>query len=382
MKYAFRFDVERFVNGYKLPTRLKKELTTLCNGNLSKVLSRTRVSPRGASFKTQERRMYTVCRSFEELRELGFKLETPHALASKHIQALVDHWVADQQMGSTLENKLTNLRAFCSWMGKRGLVLTLGAYVDREAAGVVRKYTTTDDKSWIGADIDCQQVIAEIEREHPRVAIQLKLQAAFGLRLEESFSFKPSRAFLNAEMLRITDGTKGGRARLVPIQLRLDVLEEAVALVDPITGSTTPVGYSIARWRSHYNWVMQKFGVTRKGMGVTSHGLRHQWLQQYYEVQTGVPAPVKGSAERAAIEAHRQALRATVEAAGHSRTSKTGAYLSTYQAMAGKGKSPIAPDAAREALDLAEGNVSRAAKALGITRQSLYRALARTTKGA
>lgn len=378
MRNALRFDVERFVNRYKLPIRLKKELTVLCNGNLNKVLSRTRVSPRGASFKTQERRMYTVCRSFEELRELGFQLETPHALASKHIEALVAHWVADEQMGSTIENKLTNLRAFCSWMGKRGIISSLGEYVDRDAAGLTRKYTTIEDKSWIAAQIDCQQVISEIEKEHPRVAIQLKLQAAFGLRLEESFSFKPAKAFMNAEMLRITDGTKGGRARLVPIQLRLSVLEEAAALIDPVTGSTTPVGYSIARWRSHYNWVMQKYGVTRKGMGVTSHGLRHQWLQEYYEAQTGVPAPVKGSAERAAIEAHRQALRATVEAAGHSRTSKTGAYLSTYQAMAGKGKSPVSPTEAREALGRADGNVSRAAKGLGITRQSLYRALAQT----
>jgi integrase len=263
-------------------------------------------------------------------------------------------------------------------MGKRGVVKSLDDYVDRREAGLVRSYVTTIDKSWVAAGVDAAAKIAEIAAEYPRVAVQLKLQAAFGLRIEESFSLKPAFALRNEDTLQITHGTKGGRERLVPTQLRLAVLEEAMTLVDPARGSTTPANYTIARWRGHYNFVLAKFGISKKGLGVTSHGLRHQWLQEYYETLTGVLAPVKGSAERAPLEEHRAALLSAVEAAGHSRPSKTGAYLSTHKAMEKKEARRVTKQEAEEALETSNGNKSRAAERLGISRLALYRALGRT----
>ena len=378
MKNALRFDVKAMVDRYALPLRLRAEITTVCDGNLDRVLSRTRISNKAASFKTQERRVYTICRSFQELRDLRFKIESAHSLAGKHIAALVEYWVGAEQEGGTIENKLSHLRAFCEWMGKRGVVKPLDDYVDRREAGLVRSYVTTTDKSWIAAGVDAAAKIAEIAREYPRVAVQLKLQAAFGLRIEESFSLKPASALLNLDTLRISHGTKGGREREVPTQLRLAVLEEAMGLVDPARGSTTPAHYTIARWRGHYNFVLSKFGISKKGLGVTSHGLRHQWLQEYYESLTGVPAPVKGSAERAPVEAHRVALLSAVEAAGHSKPSKTGAYLSTYAAMEKTQVRRVTKQEAEEMVRALNGNKSLAAERLGVSRPALYRALGRT----
>jgi integrase len=82
--------------------------------------------------------------------------------------------------------------------------------------------------------------------------------------------------------------------------------------------------------------VLKKHGVTQAGIGVTSHGLRHQFLQQMYERLTGVPAPVKQTAERVDRDLHREAMRRVVEAAGHSRATKANAYLSTHNAQAEK----------------------------------------------
>lgn len=320
--------------------------------------------------------MYTICHSFEELRKLGYRLQTPWGLGGKHISVIVSHWAQEGQSGGTIENKLSHLRAFTEWINKRGLVLSLEDYVDRDAAGLKRTYVTTTDKSWEAAGVDADSLISEIGKQYPRVAVQLKLQAAFGLRIEESFSLKPASALRNLDTLRVKDGTKGGRERLVPTQLRLDVLAEALALCDPLSGSTTPATYTIARWRDHYNFVLRKFGIYKKGLGVTSHGLRHQWLQEYYERISGAPAPVKGSVLRPDADLHREALQLAVEAAGHSKASKTGAYLSTHHTMAGIQRKRISPDEAKQALDQANGNVSQAAKHLGVTRQSLYRAMA------
>ena len=154
-------------------------------------------------------------------------------------------------------------------------------------------------------------------------------------------------------------------------------MEEAMSLIDPVSGSTTPSNYTIARWRGHYNFVLSKFGICKKGLGVTSHGLRHQWLQEYYETLSGVPAPVKGSAERVSLEEHRGALQSAVEAAGHSKPSKTGAYLSTYKAMEKSVARRVTKQEAEEMVQEVGGNKSVAAERLGISRPALYRALGR-----
>ncbi|GLC91939.1 hypothetical protein Tamer19_13470 [Cupriavidus sp. TA19] len=380
MRQAIALDVRGLLARYDMPTRMKAEIEVAVAGNVKKILSQTRISHKNASIKTQERRMYTVCRSFVELRGRGFHIESPYSLRHKHVQALVDYWVSQKQSGGTIENKLSHLKAFCQWIGKHNLIRTLGDYVDRKEQSLIRSSVTTTDKSWSGNGIDATAKIAEIGAEDPRVAIQLKLQAAFGLRIEESFSLKVGTALRNLDTMRVVDGTKGGRPREVPVQLRLAVLEEAAALVDPSSGSTTPASYSINDWRSRYYSILRKSGIFKKGLGVTSHGLRHQWLQERYKSLTGVDAPIKGG-KAPDLETHRRALQAVVEAAGHSKASKTGAYLSTFTAMARKEKPQVNPDQAKEALVAAGGNKAKAAQALGISRQALYRRLDRHQAG-
>jgi integrase len=203
------------------------------------------------------------------------------------------------------------------------------------------------------------------------VAAQLKLQAAFGLRVRESFEFRVHRAIKDIHTLHISDGTKGGRPREVPILLQLSVLEEAAQLSNRITGSMVPMSKTMKQWRDHYYHVMDRFGITRDGRSVTSHGLRHGFLQEYYKRLTGVDAAVKGG-DKPDAAVYQDAIKRVVEAAGHSRPSKSGAYLSTHAAMARKETVKITPEQAKAALEDAGGNKSHAAKALGISRQALY----------
>jgi integrase len=374
---------EDLLKSYRFPKRLESELLALIKGNLKKPLSTTRVSPKNAAFKTQERRLYSMFRTIAEIRDLGYKIESPWSLDNRHMSTVVKHWVTKGQEVGTMQGKLSHMKALAHWMGKFDLVKSLYDYVSKEeltGLGKTRKYVTTTDKSWKSHGISAMELIAKVEQDDQHVAIQLKLQAAFGLRIEESFSLPIKKTILG--MLNRADGkmvvekgTKGGRRREVPIQVREAVLIEALKLANEKYGSTTPEKYNIETWRNHYNYIMDKHGITKKGLGVTSHGLRHEWAQEFYKSLTGSDAPIKGSDEKADIETHKSKLREAVEALGHSKPDKIGMYISTPAAMA-KLKAPVVTlDDVHRAIDATGGNKKAAAASLGISRQSVYRML-------
>ena len=84
--------------------------------------------------------------------------------------------------------------------------------------------------------------------------------------------------------------------------------------------------YTLVQAIRHLRYVMERFGVTKRDLGVTPHGLRHQYAGDEFHSETGEAPPVEGG--RPVPKERDQAARLNVsERLGHSRVEITAVYL-------------------------------------------------------
>jgi integrase len=75
-----------------------------------------------------------------------------------------------------------------------------------------------------------------------------------------------------------------------------------------------------------FGYVLGRFGITSRGLGVTAHGLRHEALIEEFVVRTGQQPPVRGGGDLAS-EVEKAARHAVAKLAGHARKRASNAYL-------------------------------------------------------
>jgi hypothetical protein len=118
-----------------------------------------------------------------------------------------------------------------------------------------------------------------------RIAALLDLQRQFGLRFKESALLDARKALRQAETLgavHIVDGTKGGRARTVPLaqpQEQLAALRQAAALQQGrsmVPHDQTYIRFAKACYREHSGF----------------HDARHAYAQARYEALVKAPCPL------------------------------------------------------------------------------------------
>ena len=71
---------------------------------------------------------------------------------------------------------------------------------------------------------------------------------------------------------------------------------------------------------------MKRFGVTGSELGVTPHGLRHEYADDRYTAAAGVAPPVRGGSTPDAATDERARLE-VAEELGHSKVQIASAYL-------------------------------------------------------
>lgn len=316
---------------------------------LSQHGSRTSDDRRIASHQTHNKRSQVLFSSFKELRDLGYKLDEPENLKPKHMQALVKLWEEDGQSPSTIQNKISVFRTFTKWIGKEGMIRSAESLVQTPGAAT-RSYIAIEPKGWTAKGVSIE-IIEQVELFDARVGMQLRLCLIFGLRMQESIELKPHRAD-KGEYLVVTDGTKGGRARVVPIntQEKRDLLEQCKKLVGFAKNSYMGAPENtLAQNKRRFYYVMEKFGITKNDLGVTAHGLRHEYVNKRYEQLAGGKSPIESGTIAIEHPELDHAVRMEIaEEIGHTRPGIVCCYTGSirtankYSKESGSEDSPVA----------------------------------------
>ncbi len=270
---------------------------------------------RDGSHATQADRQRSLTLAARQLREAGFRQMRATSLKGKHVETLLQRWQTEGLSAGTLKNRMAHLRWWAEKVGKAGILPA-----DNTKLGIPeRRYVTNESKA--------KELDGNLDRiSDPHVRISLRLQAAFGLRREESIKFQPSYGDRGDYIAIKGSWAKGGRDRAVPITTpeQRAVLDEAHRLAG--SGSLIPTHKTYIQQRHVYDGQCKAAGLSNM------HGLRHRYAQMQYEALTGLKAPAVGGPHRSSLSPaqrvqDRQARQSISRDLGHERIDVVSIYL-------------------------------------------------------
>lgn len=292
-----------------------------------------KLSGRGnASYRSQEARATRIWNFFEVLRrDLHFGIADPKNLKPKHIEALVKYWVDKQLSANTIDNHLTVLRLFSSWINKTGMVHSLSHY----CPDMKRTYAAQTDKSWSATGKDPWELWDKVYEKDKVVGMQLLLGMAFGARRKEMVSFKPF-IHCHEQYIELFQGTKGGRPRIVAIsnefqravtQVLKDFVRSRGGKPEEYLGSPDK---TLLQNLNRFDYVLKSVGITKKDEGVTGHGLRAEYANNELQ-KRGLITTIRGGTGKLGDKfSTRLAYLQVSEDLGHSRVSVMPAYAGSF----------------------------------------------------
>jgi site-specific recombinase XerC len=283
---------------------LNYELKQLCYRN------------RDGSYATQADRARILDLIANQLHQLGYKDMRATSLKPKHVEALVARWQAESLSPGTMKNRMTELRWWSEKIGKQNVIAR-----DNDHYGIPdRVYVTNVSQARELTGTDLEKI------SDPFTAMSLRLQAAFGLRREESIKIRPAWADRGATLHLKDTWTKGGREREIPIRTdaQRQVLDEARAFAGK--GSLIPAGMCYVEQLRRFRHQCERAGIHHV------HGHRHAYAQARYRELTGWNAPAAGGPRSRELtpeqkEADREARLAISEELGHSRLQVVSIYV-------------------------------------------------------
>ncbi len=302
------------------------------------------------SHKTRQERADFLRRFFRDLhKRAGFKtLPDPRNLGQKHIHAMVQLWREDKLKPATIQTYLSFLRGLAKWLGKNGFVRG-PAHYGLEIDEYQRHEAAKRDKSWSAQGVDIEALIDKVCAYDPYVGASLRLIRTFGLRRKESVMLRPNACVVPFEStglpesekqadryVWIRQGAKNGRQRFVPLstQQRITAIKYAQSVVQGPEAHMGDPTNDLKRNLRRFDYVLGKFGITAREIGITAHGLRHEALIDEFVACSGQQPPVRGGGT-ISPEVEAAARRAVAKLAGHKRQRVSNAYCGKRAASAG-----------------------------------------------
>jgi integrase len=320
---------------------------------------------KGVSHRTRQSRSRLCVWVFRFLRDNPVKryVLDPRTFSGRHAELVLTHWRDEARAGhlapATLPTYYSHLRTFTRWIDKPDLLKPMSEYFG-DPALYARSGITSRDRSWRAVGLNVEQVIGDVERYDVHAAASLWLMRAFGLRFKESLMLHPHTDVVTSQQasarpdagvcegtladlyLDTHRGTKGGRRRFIPVdsELRRRALDYARSVVKNPSSSVSNPTLTLQQAMRHQRYVMERFGLTKRDLGVVPHGLRHEFAIAEYGARTGEEPPVAGGStvERDCDENARVAVSALL---GHGRIQITGAYLGSRASVVAASSRPV-----------------------------------------
>lgn len=283
---------------------------------------------------TFRKRSGVIYLSFKQIRDMGFKLQSIRNIKPKHLIALFEKWDEEELSTSTLQQRHSILGVFLVWIDKSGMLPPLKELLS-DPSRARRNYIAIEDRSWLAKNIDVDEKIREIALIDPRVAVQVELQIQFGLRVREAIMFKPNGCItMDGSSILLKQGTKGGRPRTIPVETerQRETLARAQALVGQADSHISDPTKTLTQNMRRFRYVMERVGVRKGDLGITPHGLRHQYANDRYEALSGgKKTPVRGGERGDLLPSEEATIRLQIaEELGHSRIQITTAYCGAH----------------------------------------------------
>ena len=301
----------------------KDELVVLLKAN-----NQFRIDGRKASDKTQRERSTYLFQFMNELWVMGYKV-MPKSIGLRHVKVVCKKYEAEGIAASTIQTRISFLRALCKWIGKPNMIGDIKGFFDNPDV-IKRSYQATYDKSWDVLDIDKYRIIHQIMQEYPYIGFQLLLQDSFGLRRKEAIMLRPYLDYREG-MLHIRHGAKGGRVRSITVtnEYQTEVMQRVLQFVGKDGKHMGDQNYDLKGNLSRYSRVLHQFGIKKTGqgaLGITGHGLRAGFAMREME-DNGLTPSLRGGEPGQLSPEHEKRVREEVsQKLGHNRPQITTAY--------------------------------------------------------
>lgn len=248
------------------------------------------------SGKTQYNHKKEAARFVLALRTLGYGVQRWDNITNRHVAAVVEYWREDRGLSvATVKEYLSGVRNVAAAYGNTRIAKENSAF----EIGT-RTYITNRDRR-VPQDVYEQAVatLAAGDDNQRRFAVQLQLMRELGLRNEEARKLNPERSCLADGSIFLTDGTKGGRDRLIhrPTERQLAAVEAAREFGGR-WGNTMPDDMTERQWEGYVYRQARALGISREACGASLHGLRHAYAcERYAEITGFAPRCLHASSE-------------------------------------------------------------------------------------
>jgi hypothetical protein len=272
---------------------------------------------RDGSFATQSDREHILDLVADQLHEMGVRGLRAQGFKPKHVEMLVERWLAEELSPGTIKNRMSQLRWLAEKIGKENIVARTNA-----AYGIPdRVYVTNRDKA---KELDMNQLE---QIRCPYTQMSLRLEDGLGLRREASIKIVPEWADRGDVLVLKDSWNKGGREIRIPIRTaeQRQLLDEAKALAKG-KSLVAPSYATYYAYLKHFRYECERVGIH----GV--HGHRHRYAQRRYNELTGWECPARGGPTSKQLtktqkERDREAREVISHEMGHGREQVTAVYL-------------------------------------------------------